>query len=94
MNLEQYGVIFNTTNGFGTIWNNKKQQNSWEWDSTQQTGYATSSRPNGWEWDSTQQMDLQQHEIDGDLLNGFEAEECETNGFGMINEHQNHKKWN
>ena len=33
-------------------------------------------------------MDLQQHEIDGDLA----AKECETNGFGMINEHQNHNK--
>ena len=45
-------------------------------------------------WDSTQWINSEQYEIDGDLLNGFEAEECETNGFGMINEHQNHNKWN
>ena len=30
MNSEQYGMIFNTTNGVGTIWHkNKKQQNHW-----------------------------------------------------------------
>ena len=35
-------------------------------------------------WDSTQWINSEQYEIDGDV----------TNGFGMINEHQNHNKWN
>ena len=57
-------MIFNTTNGFGKIWdNNKKQQNVWN-----------EIQHN--------KLDMQQHEIDGDSANGF----------GMINEHQNHNK--
>ena len=44
-------------------------------------------------WDSTQWINSEQYEIDEDVANGFEAEECQTNEIRTIWNDIQRDKW-